>query len=497
MTRAKPKRAGTRSGASAGKRSRPPLPDDLPDAAEAALDDLLSTAALQPLDEADEQPKRQAVATSEVAIDELIPIDDEEPEEPLASPPSRRLPSRVAPLASTVAQPTVASPSRGPAAAPAASAPGPSSRATPLPAPTRATPVPAPSRAVHRVPAPRPTPSPAAHFDQSTDVERPESASPVDEDSLVDESPTVSLSALRFAVYEESTHLASAQGAIAAAGHIVVVGASGREGASHVIDAIRTGAVDCVLVGLPGGEAIIDAAIAQEPHRPTVIAASSGTAVDAVARANAAGADLGTPRPHDFNRIAPLALAAARLDAERRIAAIARGAEQVLRQRLEDLADAEPGGLLPFEMFQRVLELEIKRAKRFEYPLSVALFAVDIPPPPPPAGIRGILRARAGNALINTIRDIDMATQLDHERFLVLLPYTDLTGSAIVGRRVIASVAAGDPVISAGRTFLPRLVGAVAGMRKGEAVSFARLMKNATRALEQARRDGAELAVQP
>ncbi|HSD90417.1 MAG TPA: diguanylate cyclase, partial [Kofleriaceae bacterium] len=356
---------------------------------------------------------------------------------------------------------------------------------------------PAPSSRATGLPAPRPTPSPAAHFDQATDVERPESASPVDEDSLLDESPTVSLTPLRFAIYEDPAHLASAQGAITAAGHIVVVGAAGRDGAKRMLDAIRAGSVDVVLVGLPGGEAMIDAAIAHEPHRPTVIAACSGSAIEAVARANAAGADLATTRPYDYGTLAPVTFAAARLDAERRIAATARGAEQVLRQRLEDLAEAEPGGLLPFEMFQRVLELEIKRAKRFEYPLSVALFAVDIPPPPPPAGIRGILRARAGNALINTIRDIDMATQLDHERFLVLLPYTDLTGSATVGRRVIASVAAGDPVISAGRTFPPRLVGAVAGMRKGEAVSFARLMKNATRALEQARRDGAELAVQP
>jgi hypothetical protein len=182
---------------------------------------------------------------------------------------------------------------------------------------------------------------------------------------------------------------------------------------------------------------------------------------------------------------------------ERRAALAAKGVEQVLRQRLEDMADAEPGGLLPFEMFQRVLELEIKRAKRFEYPLSVALFAVEIAPPAPPAGILGILRARAGNALINTIRDIDIATQLDHERFLVLLPYTDLKGAAVVGKRVIGAVAKGQPVISDGRSVPPRVVGAVAGMKKGEPVSFAKLMKDATRALESARRDGAELAVQP
>ena len=140
--------------------------------------------------------------------------------------------------------------------------------------------------------------------------------------------------------------------------------------------------------------------------------------------------------------------------------------------------------------------------------LSVGLFAVDIPPPAPPPGVRGILRARAGNALIHTIRDIDLATALPldlsraydsapttDERFLVLLPYTELGGAALLARRVIAALADGEPVIAAGRTFVPRFVGAVAGAAPGQPLSFSRLMKDATRALEQARRDGAELAV--
>jgi PleD family two-component response regulator len=144
-----------------------------------------------------------------------------------------------------------------------------------------------------------------------------------------------------------------------------------------------------------------------------------------------------------------------------------------------------------------VLELELKRARRYEYPMSVALFAVEVPRPAPSAGIRGILRARAGNALIHTIRDIDIATQLDHERFLVLLPYTELAGAAQLGRRVVSAVAAGDPVVSAGRTFAPRVVGAVAGLRADAPLSFAQLMRDAQRALDQARRDGAELEVAP
>jgi hypothetical protein len=314
---------------------------------------------------------------------------------------------------------------------------------------------------------------------------------------VIEETDLPIIPTLRFAVYEESAHLAAAQNAIIDAGHVLAVGAAGTAGLSRITESVRRGTVDAVLVALPGGEPVIDAALALEPRRPVVIAAVDGGAAVAIKRATGTGADLATSRPHDSERLAPLLLAAARLHTERGAALTARGSEQVLRAKLDEIADPDTRGLQPFEVFQRVLELEIKRARRYEYALAVALFAVEIAPPPPPAGIRGILRARAGNALIHTIRDIDLATQLDHERFLVLLPYTDLAGAAGLGRRVIAAVASGDPVISGGRSFPPRVVGAVAGTKPREEVSFAKLMKIVTRTLEQARRDGAELAVQP
>jgi PleD family two-component response regulator len=311
-----------------------------------------------------------------------------------------------------------------------------------------------------------------------------------DPDELVPVRPDVG--ALQVAVFEESAHLTSAQSAIAAAGHTVTIGVAGRDHITRVVHAVRSGGIDIVIASLPGGEPIIEAAKAVEP-RPIVIASLSGSSLTAIARADAAGADLAITRPHDVDRLAPIMLAAARLHMERRVAVFA----QTSRIRLDELAEPEPRSLLELEMFQRVLELEITRARRFDYPLSVALFAVEVAPPPPPAGIRGILRARAGNALINALRDIDIATQLEHERFLVLLPYTDLKGATGLARRVIAAVAAGDPVTAGGRSFPPRVVGAVAGGAPGQQLSFATLMKNATRALEQARRDGAELAVQP
>jgi hypothetical protein len=424
------------------------LPADLGDAAEAALDDLLAAG------------ERSASLSIDVDADAEVEGDGEA--SPRADRPGRAATDHGAkPVART----------RPPA-------PPPKGRPTPAPAAVAA-------------PAARPSPRPATLLPPPEPSDLGEAG-----DAVLEETSLAEVAQLRIAVYEQADQLASAQGAIVALGHIVTAGASGTAGLSKIADQIVAG-VDAVLVALPGGEPVIDIALAQEPRRPIVIAAVSGKLSDGCARAIAAGADLATPRPHDLERLAPTLLAAARLHHERRLAQMARGSEAVLRAKLEELTDPDARGLQPMEVFQRVLELELKRAKRFEYPLSVALFAVEVPPPPPPAGIRGILRARAGNALIHTIRDIDLATQLDHERFLVLLPYTDLAGAAGLGRRVIAAVAKGDPVVSAGRAFPPRVVGAVAGARPGQELSFARLMKDATQALAQARKDGAELAVQP
>lgn len=462
MSRAKTKRPGTRSGKQRAESVGPTdafaikktnaIPEDLADAAEAALDDLLSGGA----------PDRSGSFS--------IDLDDTgfDPTDRIAAPP---VPPQKRP------QPPAPPPSKKP---PRAATARPRSKTQP-PKSDNGVEVALGRNASPAVPGGAAAPYGGAEWNA---------------DNVFEETHLGELPQLRFAVYEQADHLASCMDAIVAAGHVVVVGASGTSGLSKVADEIVAG-IDVVVVALPGGEPVIDIAVAQEPRRPIVIAAMSGKIGDGCVRAIAAGADLATNRPHDIERMAPMMLAASRLTEERRLARNARGNEAMLRAKIEELTDPDIRGLQPFETFQRVLELEFKRAKRFEYPLSVALFAVEVTPPPPPAGIRGILRARAGNALVQTIRDIDLATQLDHERFLVLLPYTDLTGATGLGRRVIAAVAKGDPVISGGRSFPPRVVGAVAGARPGQELSFSRLMKDATQALAQARKDGAELAVQP
>ena len=319
---------------------------------------------------------------------------------------------------------------------------------------------------------------------------------------------------LRMLVLESVPHLAAAQLAITEAGHVVVASASDREG----LDRLRAGVgeVDALLVGLPGSESLIEAVLALGPIRPVVISASTSSALEAVRRAAVSGADLAAVRPHDAERLAPILLAAARLVEQRRELRSAQGAAAEANARggpgpswpggpgghggldePDELSASDPGLLQPFEAFQHAVEVELERARRYGYPLAVAMFGVEIASPEPPPGVRGILRARAGNALVNAIRDVDLVTELDHDRFLVLLPYTDRLVGAEVARGIISAVAAADPVLAAGRTFPPKVIGAVAGTRAGEPLSFAQLIQDATQLLAQAAVTGASLAVEP
>jgi CheY-like chemotaxis protein len=365
---------------------------------------------------------------------------------------------------------------------------------------------------------------------------------------------------LRMLVLEAAPHLAAAQGAIVAAGHTVVIGASGRDGVDKLRFAV--GEVDAMLVGMPGGEPLIALAAELGARRPVVIAAWTASALEAARRSTAAGADLATVRPHDVERLAPILLAAIRLVEYRRpeaasppgverppepepsapVPAPARvtvdldaqidagdaeveggeveveggeveveggeveveggeveveGGEVEVDMDLdgEGDADREPAGLLAAEAFAQAAQRELELARRFDHPLAVAMFKVDVPPPPPPPGLRGILRARAGNALVHALREDDLATELDNDRFLVVMPHTERAAGAEHARRIVSAVAAGDPVTAVGRTFPPRVIGAVVGA-VGAELDLPRLVQDATQLLEQAQVTGASLAVE-
>ncbi len=307
--------------------------------------------------------------------------------------------------------------------------------------------------------------------------------------------PVPPIPMLQVAVYEAAGFLAAAEDAIVASNHAVVVATTGRDGVVSVAQALASGGIDVRLVGMPGGELVIDAAHMVTPRRPVVIAAYDGSGVDGVGQGNAEGADLVTLRPHDADRLSLALLAAARLLDDRRTLQGGRLVQFAPRVRSEELRTEDARGLQRFDVFQRVLELELRSARTHRHPLAVGLFALELPSPEPSTAVIKLVRARATIALIDAMREIDLATELDHDRFLILFPYTELAEASSVAHRVIAEVAAGAPVIAEGWTIAPRLIGAVAAAEVGQPPSFARLMHDAASALEQARRDGIALAV--
>ncbi|MCB9559404.1 MAG: diguanylate cyclase [Kofleriaceae bacterium] len=216
----------------------------------------------------------------------------------------------------------------------------------------------------------------------------------------------------------------------------------------------------------------------------------------APARAHAAGADLATLRPHDAARLGPVLMAAATIAAERARLLIAQGTEAMLRQRLAGTTRQDTAtGLPSFDDFRRIMELELKRARRYGYALSVCQLAINAGDPPAPGAIGNELRLRVAAAIGQAIRDIDFPVEIAGDRFLVLLPYTDAAGATAVARRILIALRDGKPVRGAGRTWLPDVAIGVAGIAAGAPVSMAELMRHAGEALRQARGRGVELVV--
>ena len=299
------------------------------------------------------------------------------------------------------------------------------------------------------------------------------------------------------AVLETSAeHASQARVTIDALGHSVASAGHGAAGGKKLLELLRRSPPEVVVVGLPGGEAVIDAARALEPRRPVLVAAMTGAASTAGDRAHAAGADLVTRRPHDAEHLGPVLMAAARLAADRSRLVTLQGNEQLLRARLaaHDPVDGETG-FTSFERFKQVLEQELKRARRFGYVLSVCQLALNRGDPPPPGAIAHQLRMQIVRAVRGAVRDIDFPVEITDDRTLVLLPYTDTAGATLVARRILAALRDAGPVSGAGRTWTADVACGVAGVASGQPVSMAQLMRDAGEALRAARERGVDLVV--
>ena len=147
-----------------------------------------------------------------------------------------------------------------------------------------------------------------------------------------------------------------------------------------------------------------------------------------------------------------------------------------------------------FEEAKDFLLLEVRRAKRYAYPLAVLLVRLDPIPalqqiqrPSLPREITGGLAV----AIAKSVRVIDLPVHYADDSIMVFLPHTELSGAVEVGRRIkrrIKRITYRDTDLTCEVT---ASVG-VAGLAVGDRVTFSRLIKDATAAVRAAQLKGGD-----
>jgi diguanylate cyclase (GGDEF)-like protein len=157
-------------------------------------------------------------------------------------------------------------------------------------------------------------------------------------------------------------------------------------------------------------------------------------------------------------------------------------------------ASDERAHFFQFELFKRLLAIELKRSRRYGFPLSVLLVAPDGESildavagggGPVPGFDAGALTT-VGQAVRQAVRDLDIPMQFAEETILVVMPHTDQDGALVVAERIRRKARGGAAAItvSIGVTSV-----------EGARIGFEQLVTRATKALAQARRGGGDRVV--
>jgi len=182
----------------------------------------------------------------------------------------------------------------------------------------------------------------------------------------------------------------------------------------------------------------------------------------------------------------------------------------LLRERLavleKQLADMAPQmrsmtsainsrtGFYQFEFIKDLLVVEVRRAKRYGYPLAILLVGLDPIPNRPELNDPVLQREITGGlavAIAKSTRDIDIPIHYADDRILVFLPHTDLAGAEEVGKRIKRRI---KRITYRGEGITAQLTASVgvAGISEGENLTFSKLIKDATTALRAAQLKGGD-----
>jgi PleD family two-component response regulator len=249
-----------------------------------------------------------------------------------------------------------------------------------------------------------------------------------------------------------------------------------------------TGQLDGLLVhaSLPGlsGYALCRLAKEKDPTLPVVLMFSAEDAQGEV-EAKRAGADNWLVRP--LKRLELLYVVRDLVTLRMTMMRAARSAEERNQAREEAQSSAEPESsrLVQFELFKRVLGIELKRSQRYGFPLSILLASLD-------REVANGDRDLLASATRSAIRDIDIPVAFAESDVLVVMPHTDLAGGKLVAERIRKRVRASGAGRGGGGTTASIGVVAADG---GQRLTFATLLAQATRAQRQASRAGGDRIV--
>lgn len=142
--------------------------------------------------------------------------------------------------------------------------------------------------------------------------------------------------------------------------------------------------------------------------------------------------------------------------------------------------------------FKKYMLLEVKRSKRYQYPVALLLVSLDklgeSLGESAPEFQRAAIRSEALEGLSVLLRDIDVAMPFAEDKYLLFLPHTPLKGCTVVAGRVVERLSRLDSfrngTVSVGvASFDP-------SVNPKEQVSFGGLVREATEALKKAQAAG-------
>jgi PleD family two-component response regulator len=267
------------------------------------------------------------------------------------------------------------------------------------------------------------------------------------------------------------------------AGHTMVSATDGTQARARLTKELDGVLTHAALPGL-SGFALCRLAKEKDPTLPVVIMFSAEDQRGEV-EARRAGADNWLVRPlkrlellyvvRDLVGLRGTYMRAARSAAER---------DDSRRQELSP-GDPESSPLVQFEMFKRILGIELKRSQRYGFPLSVLLASLDSEPLP---NDRDLLASATRSA----IRDIDVPVAFAESDVLVVMPHTDLDGARLVAERIrkkVRSASHSRP----GKQHTASL--GVVCTDGSERLTFATLLAQCTRAQKSAVKAGGDRVV--